>query len=882
MTRARARAWPQIAVDLVVLLGCWGLLLCYFPPSLLLLDTITTGGDTGSHFLTADYLAHQLLPQGRVVGWFPGNLAGFPLFQFYFPLPFLVMAGLHYLGLPLTIAFKLVSAAGAFLIPPATYLGLRLAGRPFPAPALAAAFSLLFLCNETNSMWGGNLPSLLAGEMGYSIGLALLLLYLGALQGDISARRHPVRQALLLALVGLAHGCTLLFGVLAGVVWLCHRDLARRGVYLLKIYALAFCLLGFWIAPLILFSGYNTTHNMVWIIEKWQEAVPPLMIPLLVLCLVHLAWGLVRWRRGQAGLGGAGLHLGFIALALVLFLLAFHLNVIDIRFLPLAWLALVPWAALAGADLSRALAGRVLLPLLGLVLCLLGVAQAVEYIPRWVEWNYRGYELARGWPDFQRLNAYLRGGLGDPRVLHEHADSLQSLGTTRAFENLLLFSGRAGMEGLYIQSSLNSPFIYYLQSQTSQTPTTPLPGINYSRFDLAAAHDRMVLYNVGQFVAVSEATRQAAEATPGYRLETRIGPFAVFRVEGNPGRYVTPVAYKPVLVLGDGWKQKAFQWFRRGDFAAPLVFQDQERPGDRQRFAAIVRELPADLPRVALPPAPEMRERIEPDRITIQTPGRGPLLVKVSYHPNWRVEGAERVYLAAPAFMLVYPNADQVVLTYGQTWPNYLGQALTLLAGLCLLLSLPGARAWRLAAGLRGLALRPLEAATTGLEALLARPLAWLGRHALSASLAVSLVLAGLLGLYLHLGGKVDAAIALQRGLALYRAQDYAGAEPWFRHSATRWPYSPVVDQALNHWALCYYLRQQHPEALAIYRHLAEAYPEAPATPEAVYHIGHCLRALGRLDDARRAYQQVEEKFPGSSWAGHAQERLREMARDGK
>jgi hypothetical protein len=392
----------------------------------------------------------------------------------------------------------------------------------------------------------------------------------------------------------------------------------------------------------------------------------------------------------------------------------------------------------------------------------------------------------------------------------------------------------------------------------------------------------MVLYNVGQFVAVTDATRQAAEASPGYRLETRIGPFSVFRVEGNPGRYVTPVAYKPVLVVGDDWKHNAFQWFRRGDFAVPLVFQERERPGDRQRFAAVVRELPPELPRVALPPAPEVRETIGPDRIEIQTSGRGPLLIKISYHPNWRVEGAERVHLAAPAFMLVYPTADRVVLTYGQTWPNYLGQALTILAGLCLLLNLPWLRGLSLAIRLRDLVLRPLETAAAGLQAVLTRPLAWLGRHAPAAGLTGCLLLAGGLGFYLHLGGKVDAAVALQRGLDRFRVQDYAGAEPWFRHSATTWPYSPVVDQALNHWALCYHLRQQHPEALAIHRHLVDAYPESPAAPEALYHIGQGQRALGRSDEARRTYQAVVERFPASAWADQARQRLREMDRVGK
>ncbi|MFZ5585719.1 MAG: 6-pyruvoyl-tetrahydropterin synthase-related protein [Thermodesulfobacteriota bacterium] len=878
MSASQARgnlAWPQPAVDAAVLLGCFFLLLHYFPPDLLFLDTITTGGDTGSHFITADYLARHLLPQGRVVGWFPANLAGYPLFQFYFPLPFLVMAGLSYLGLNLTIAFKLVSAFGAFIMPLGAYLGLRLAGRPFPAPALAAAFSLLFLCNETNSMWGGNILSLLAGEIGYSIGLGLLLIYLGAMQGDIAARRHLVRNAILLTLVGLAHGCTLLFGVLAGVVWLFHRDVVARGVYVFKVYALAFCLMGFWIVPLIIFAPYNSTHNMVWIIERWQEVVPPILMPPMALCLIHLGWGLWRRRRGLPGLGGAGLMLGWVALSLALFLVAYHLNVIDIRFFPFAWLALAVWAALAVDDLSRALAGRIFVPVLVLVLALLWVDHWVKFIPNWAQWNYRGYELAPGWADFKRLNDYLRGTAADPRVLHEHADVHQRLGTSRAFENLFLFAGRATMEGLYIQSSLNSPYVFYIQSQTSQTPTTPLPGINYSRFDLAAAHPRLTLYNIGQFVAVSEKTIAAAQATPGYRLEKQIGPYHVFRVEGNPGRYVEPLRFKPVKVLGGDWKEQAFQWFRRGDFAAPLVF-GREEPGDRLRFAAVLDRAPAALPRAPLPAPAPLSEKVGLDRIEIETSGRNPLLVKMSYHPNWLVEGG-RAYPASPAFLVVYPEADRVVLRFGLTWPNHLGQALTVLACLCLLASLPGVRGLAPARAARALAGAPFEAATRRLELWSARPLAFLGRHAVSFGLAGALALAGLLAIYLHAGGKVDSAIAFHRGLDFYRAKDYAGAEPWFRYSATKWPHSPVIGQVMNHWALCHYLRQQYPEAITIYRRLALEYPEDPVTPEAIYHIGQSYRHLRHWEPALAAYREVMARFPQTAWAGYAKDRVNDI-----
>ncbi|MBW2322296.1 MAG: hypothetical protein JRF41_02040, partial [Deltaproteobacteria bacterium] len=55
----------------------------YLKPGLILKDTIITGGDTASHYLTAVYLRDHLLPQWRIMGWFPGNYAGFCLFQFY-------------------------------------------------------------------------------------------------------------------------------------------------------------------------------------------------------------------------------------------------------------------------------------------------------------------------------------------------------------------------------------------------------------------------------------------------------------------------------------------------------------------------------------------------------------------------------------------------------------------------------------------------------------------------------------------------------------------------------------------------------------------------------------------------------------------------------
>jgi membrane protein YdbS with pleckstrin-like domain len=63
-------------------------------------------------------------------------------------------------------------------------------------------------------------------------------------------------------------------------------------------------------------------------------------------------------------------------------------------------------------------------------------------------------------------------------------------------------------------------------------------------------------------------------------------------------------------------------------------------------------------------------------RFETDCPGR-PHMIKISYHPKWRVSGADRIYLASPAFMLIYPTSRQVQLVFGNQWPDYAGRAAT-------------------------------------------------------------------------------------------------------------------------------------------------------------------------------------------------------------
>ena len=875
MTSAETHRRAHLALELGVLAACWAYLLLYFHPSMLLSPGVTTGGDTGSHMYAAWYLKNVLLPSGRILGWCPGNLAGYPIFQFYFPLPFLGMAALSWLG-SLEVAFKIITAGGAFILPLGLWLGLRLARAPFPAPALGAVFGLLFLFNETNATYGGNLPSLLAGEFTYSYSLALMTVFLGALWGDLEERRHPMRAALWLAATGLSHGGPLLFGVLAGGLVLFSRAVIPRAVYLGKVYALAFAFMGFWIVPLLVFAPYNSPHNMVWIISDWQAVLPPLLWPLMAVALLSLTWALYQRARQGAPLGVAAFFGGQVVLASLLYMVAFHINVIDIRFLPFAWLSITLWAAWAlGSWLNRS-AGRALAPLLVVVVVVLVVGHNVGYIPRWIAWNYAGYESTPGWQDYQGLNRFLHGGPADSRVMYEHSVIHRRVGTVRSMENLPLFAGRSTLEGLYIQSSPNSPFIYYLQSLTCQAPSTPITGYNYSRFDLERALPRLGLYNVGQLVVISQKTRRLVEADPAFTRQAEIGPYGVYRVAGGDTGYVTPLRYKPLLITGKDWKSEAFEWFRRGDLEVPLVFASREQAGDPSRYAAVAPRLPAQAPRVPLPPA-KVGSRVGWQEINLTTDGRTPLLVKMSYHPNWKVEGAERVFLASPAFMLIYPTQERVRLYFGQTWPNYLGQTLFVLACLVGLLCLPGARraSWSQAA--RHAVNRPLESLALGLERVLARPLDWVSRHAVALALVGLLVVGAGAAAYVGLGLKADSTVAFNRGKDAFQARDYARAAELFGQAARRFPRSLMIDHILYHRALSLLMLKRHAEAAQAFRQLERQLPESRLAPEALYHAGLCWERDGQAAKAKAAWQELVQRFPTTKWSDLAREGLQRL-----
>jgi hypothetical protein len=126
-------------------------------------------------------------------------------------------------GLPYGIAFKLVTVSGVLTLPIAVYAFGRLARLDFPTPAVLAVSSLPFLFYRGFTIYGGNIPSTLAGEFAFSMALSLAVLYVGMVMRGLETGRHRGWTAVLLALTGLCHLIVAFWALAATVLILVVR-----------------------------------------------------------------------------------------------------------------------------------------------------------------------------------------------------------------------------------------------------------------------------------------------------------------------------------------------------------------------------------------------------------------------------------------------------------------------------------------------------------------------------------------------------------------------------------------------------------------------------------------------------------------------------------
>lgn len=306
-----------------------------------------------------------------------------------------------------------------------------------------------------------------------------------------------------------------------------------------------------------------------------------------------------------------------------------------------------------------------------------------------------------GWPEFRDMIATMDGLGRDPahgcgRAFWEFdRDRLQSYGTTMAPMMLPYFTdGCIGsMEGLYFESSATTPYHFITQCKLSQAGSCSQRDLAYTSFDIETGIDQLELMGVRYYMAATQTAVDAASRDDRLTEVAVSGAWHVYELDPAETQMVVGLDHLPVVLenvepIQKSWLDPAIAWFNDPDrwdvpFAidGPDDWPRVELPelsqtnadGTDRRFGD--RPLP-DFPAEAVRPAEVTDIELGDESLSFRVDQPGtPVLVKVSYFPNWQVEGGEGPYRVSPNLMVVVPTANEVTMTYGRTpldWAAYL------------------------------------------------------------------------------------------------------------------------------------------------------------------------------------------------------------------
>lgn len=309
----------------------------------------------------------------------------------------------------------------------------------------------------------------------------------------------------------------------------------------------------------------------------------------------------------------------------------------------------------------------------------------------WARWNYTGYEQKAAYPEYRDFIAtFARVGRerGCGRAMWEYEDArLNSYGTPMAPMLLPYWTDGciASMEGLYFESSTTTPFHFINQDELSAKCSCAQRNLPYKhRLDLSLGVKHMQLLGVRYYAASTPAAIAAASAQKDLAEIARSGPWHIYEVANSP--LVEPLANQPAVLTADrggiqwvygtsdphGSKKDAsgaiiqangpaMSWYL--DPSRWNVFLAADGPGSWARVS------PGQAPAARAEPATTVSSiRSGTDEISFDVDKLGvPVLVKVSYFPNWKVQGAEGPYRVTPNLMVVVPTSKHVRLYYGRT-----------------------------------------------------------------------------------------------------------------------------------------------------------------------------------------------------------------------
>jgi uncharacterized membrane protein len=339
----------------------------------------------------------------------------------------------------------------------------------------------------------------------------------------------------------------------------------------------------------------------------------------------------------------------------------------------------------------------------------------------WPAYNFRGFESKPLYPEYHDVVQAMADLGADPehgcgRALWEidNRDGVGNgkYGTTMALMLLPFWTDGciASMEGLYFEASGTTPYHFLTAAAMSDRASNPVRQLRYTDNDASVGvqhiHDLGIRYVL---VTTPEAVAQA-DTRPELTKIATSGPWHIY--EYADAAIVAPLDVQPVVVNGrDGDQRECYleigtSWFQHQDEWAAMpavdgpddwqridvaIDESRQEPqgqgtdgcGDPQsstsRRVNIVQPVQdidvVELPEVEVSNVDVGEQSVEFD---VSEPGV-PVLVRVSYFPNWTAHGAEGPYRIGPNQMVVVPTDTHVRLAFERSNSDLFFYGLTLI-----------------------------------------------------------------------------------------------------------------------------------------------------------------------------------------------------------
>ncbi len=330
-----------------------------------------------------------------------------------------------------------------------------------------------------------------------------------------------------------------------------------------------------------------------------------------------------------------------------------------------------------------------------------------SFVDGWARWNFEGYEGKGSYGEYHGIVETMKRLGEDPnhgcgRALWENSGDLNKYGTTMALMLLPFWTdGCIGsQEGLFFEAAGTTPYHFISAAAMSKQSSNPVRELRYDNNDAGKGVRYLQELGVRYYMAYTTEAVNSAASQPALLEVARSGPWVVYEVEASD--WVVPMTKQPVVVNereGDQrerWLELGSSWFQHGEewAATPVddgpdswqridVEVDLDRrvgePGDPSRNVDIVTPV-QEIKSVDLPAVQISDFKRGQDSVSFKVDKVGvPVLVRVSFFPNWKVDGAEGPYRAAPNMMVVIPTDNEVRLHYSSSMIDKVAYLLTLI-----------------------------------------------------------------------------------------------------------------------------------------------------------------------------------------------------------